>query len=538
MKDVEIGEEEPAREPGFFNAIDRAWDYGHRMDTDAPPPGGEAEPGAEDDNSPFIRDADGDGVPDSLQDDSTGDRDGDGVPDSIDIDQLGFEPVRPEVPGARIDPGRLLDADPIDPSAPAVVGADPSGGQGQPPADDPASANPVGKAVDPNAVAASVGRSRGGTDQGGPSSDGSAAGSDPFGAAGATTGPDPFGDAGTPGASDLPKGGGGDSGSGSPSTSSPGDAPTGAWIEGDVQGLDDEMTVGDGWIEGDVQGLDDEMTVIDGPATDDDSGGDGADNGGKDGGTSSGADSGADVGFGGRIGPDPTSVLDAIGRSTAGPTPTAGRSQTSTTGPLGSAAPRMQAHQAPTVSAAGTVDTDLGELGSLEDTDGDGVPDSEEEVQGTDPNNDQDYLDTDGDGVPDHQEEQQGTDPYDDQDYLDTDGDGVPDHQEEPGQAESISTSGDRFGGDFYGRAKADEALAGLGAPHNGATPEPVDPSRWEGTIELHGPPRPYRPTGSSSPSTTRSRSGPTGERPASTPGRAAGRSAPERSTRGPTTRP
>ena len=68
---------------------------------------------------------------------------------------------------------------------------------------------------------------------------------------------------------------------------------------------------------------------------------------------------------------------------------------------------------------------------SDDDTDGDGVPDYVELVDGTDPLDENSYKDTDGDGVPDYVEENDGTDPNDKNDYKDSDGDGVPDYIEE-----------------------------------------------------------------------------------------------------------
>jgi len=64
------------------------------------------------------------------------------------------------------------------------------------------------------------------------------------------------------------------------------------------------------------------------------------------------------------------------------------------------------------------------------DTDKDGVPDSVEQTNGTNPNDGTDAKDTDGDGVPDYVEVQQGTNPNNANDATDTDGDGVPDYVE------------------------------------------------------------------------------------------------------------
>ncbi|GAB2607857.1 hypothetical protein GCM10026987_02060 [Belliella aquatica] len=64
------------------------------------------------------------------------------------------------------------------------------------------------------------------------------------------------------------------------------------------------------------------------------------------------------------------------------------------------------------------------------DSDGDGVPDYQEILDGTDPTDPEDFKDTDGDGVPDFVEDKDGTDPTDPEDFLDTDGGGTPDYVE------------------------------------------------------------------------------------------------------------
>ncbi|KHJ37007.1 hypothetical protein PBAC_27830 [Pedobacter glucosidilyticus] len=64
------------------------------------------------------------------------------------------------------------------------------------------------------------------------------------------------------------------------------------------------------------------------------------------------------------------------------------------------------------------------------DSDGDGIVDSQEIADGTNPNDANSYKDTDGDGVPDYIEIKEGTNPTAAGDAKDTDGDGIPDYIE------------------------------------------------------------------------------------------------------------
>lgn len=75
------------------------------------------------------------------------------------------------------------------------------------------------------------------------------------------------------------------------------------------------------------------------------------------------------------------------------------------------------------------------------DTDGDGVPDGVELLQGTDHNNSNDFTDTDGDGVPDAVEVLDGTNPNDATSFKDSDNGGLPNYIElQIGQDPTVST--------------------------------------------------------------------------------------------------
>jgi uncharacterized repeat protein (TIGR01451 family) len=94
----------------------------------------------------------------------------------------------------------------------------------------------------------------------------------------------------------------------------------------------------------------------------------------------------------------------------------------------------------PVAANNSATDTDI----TSPDTDGDGVPDSIEIADGTDPNNPDDFKDSDGDGVPDLVEMAEGTDPNNPLSILDSDGDGVTDYLERGGDKD-----GDGIGDEF-----------------------------------------------------------------------------------------
>ena len=109
----------------------------------------------------------------------------------------------------------------------------------------------------------------------------------------------------------------------------------------------------------------------------------------------------------------------------------------------------------PNNGAAATNPNDPGD--DAQDTDGDGVPDSVEFVDGTALDNPSDYLDTDGDLVPDFVEGENGTDPNDPRDYLDGDGDLVPDYVEnqdgtDPNDATEFTDTDDGGAPDYVER--------------------------------------------------------------------------------------
>lgn len=110
------------------------------------------------------------------------------------------------------------------------------------------------------------------------------------------------------------------------------------------------------------------------------------------------------------------------------------------TGNLTNTASANAAESDPNNSNNSATDIDLASV----DTDGDGVPDSIEITDGTNPNDANDFKDTDGDGVPDLIEMAEGTDPNDPLSILDSDGDGSSDYVERGGDKD-FDGIGDEF---------------------------------------------------------------------------------------------
>jgi gliding motility-associated-like protein len=98
--------------------------------------------------------------------------------------------------------------------------------------------------------------------------------------------------------------------------------------------------------------------------------------------------------------------------------------------------------------------------GDAKDSDGDGVPDYIEVKQGTSPTNAVDAKDTDGDGVPDYIEVKQGTSPTNASDAKDSDGDGIPDYIEVK-QGTNPAAAGDAKDSDGDGVPDYIEVLQG-----------------------------------------------------------------------------
>ncbi|WP_227545911.1 putative Ig domain-containing protein [Marinobacter fonticola] len=98
----------------------------------------------------------------------------------------------------------------------------------------------------------------------------------------------------------------------------------------------------------------------------------------------------------------------------------------------------------------------------FQDSDGDGVPDSTENTDGTDPSDAASYKDGDADGVPDHVETRDGTAINNKSDFLDSDGDNASDYSEardgtDPNNASDVrDTDGDRVPDDEETRDETD----------------------------------------------------------------------------------
>ena len=84
------------------------------------------------------------------------------------------------------------------------------------------------------------------------------------------------------------------------------------------------------------------------------------------------------------------------------------------------------------------------------DSDGDGVSDAQEAIDGTNPNASDSFKDTDNDGVADSVETENDTDPNDSASFIDTDNDGVPNYVEAR-QGTSPTTPGDAIDSDRDG---------------------------------------------------------------------------------------
>jgi gliding motility-associated-like protein len=127
-----------------------------------------------------------------------------------------------------------------------------------------------------------------------------------------------------------------------------------------------------------------------------------------------------------------TNTGGAVTSYTVSPSLPAGLTLNGTTGAITGTATTSSPRANYTITARNAAGTGTAVVSIFvdRDSDGDGVPDSVEQADGTNPNNGTDAKDTDGDGVPDYVEVQQGTNPNDPADADDTDGDGVPDYVE------------------------------------------------------------------------------------------------------------